>query len=108
MRNSKKAKIFVAGVLAGILETLPEEQEYSYRFTYLSDYQGAPISLAMPVREAVYEFKNFPPFFDGLLPEGIQLETLLRKYKLDKNDYFGQLLQVGNDLVGAVTVEEAL
>jgi serine/threonine-protein kinase HipA len=34
------------------------------------------------------------------------LEALLLKYKLDRKDYFGQLIQVGNDLVGAVTVHE--
>ncbi|RYW70038.1 toxin HipA, partial [Legionella pneumophila] len=41
-----------------------------------------------------------------LLPEGIMLEALLRKYKIDKNDYFGQLIIVGQDVVGAVTIEE--
>jgi serine/threonine-protein kinase HipA len=53
----------------------------------------------------MYEFKTFPPFFDGLLPEGAQLEGLLRLKKLDRSDYFGQLISVGQDLVGAVTVE---
>ena len=35
------------------------------------------------------------------------LEGLLKQIKIDKNDYFGQLLAVGGDLVGAVTVKEA-
>ena len=56
------------------------------------------------MRKEVYRFKAFPSFFEGLLPEGPQLDALLRKAKLDKKDYFGQLLQVGNDLVGSVTV----
>ncbi|WP_156812382.1 HipA N-terminal domain-containing protein [Legionella tunisiensis] len=43
--------------------------------------------------------------FEGLLPEGIMLEALLRKYKIDRNDYFGQLILVGRDVVGAVTIE---
>jgi serine/threonine-protein kinase HipA len=34
------------------------------------------------------------------------LEALLRQCKLDRNDYFGQLLRVGKDVVGAVTIEE--
>ena len=46
-------------------------------------------------------------FFEGLLPEGIMLEGLLRYAKIDKNDYFSQLIQVGHDLVGNVTVEAA-
>jgi serine/threonine-protein kinase HipA len=58
----------------------------------------------MPVRPEPYRFNGFPPFFDGLLPEGFQLEALLRQAKLDRHDYLGQLLQVGSDMVGSVTV----
>ena len=60
----------------------------------------------MPISEEKYEFLSFPPFFDGLLPEGMMLEGLLRQLKIDKNDYFSQLIAVGNDMVGAVTVLE--
>ncbi|SRR5579883_174407 len=99
----RKARIFVNDIFAGILE---EKVSGQFRFTYQSEYHGAPVSLTMPIKNAEYEFNQFPPFFEGLLPEGIQLEAMLRKYKIDKNDLFGQLLKVGNDLVGAVTVEE--
>src|SRR5438105_3667149 len=99
----RKARVFVNDIAAGILEELSPHQ---YRFTYDADYHGAPVSLAMPLEKLSYEFNTFPPFFEGLLPEGIMLEALLRKYKLDKNDYFSQLIKVGQDMVGAVTVEE--
>ncbi len=56
-------------------------------------------------RTVIYD-KDFPPFFDGLLPEGILLEGLLKQRKIDKYDYFSQIVAVGNDLVGAVTVRE--
>ena len=79
---------------AGILEKL---EDGKYQFTYHPDYQGAPVSLTMPLTNKIYEFDKFPPFFEGLLPEGIMLEALLRKYKLDRNDYFGQLIKVGQD-----------
>lgn len=101
----RQAKILVNNEVVGILYEMNERQ---YRFTYEPDYQGSPVSLTMPVRNNEYEFTSFPPFFEGLLPEGILLESLLRKYKIDRNDYFGQLMKVGNDLVGAVNVEEIL
>lgn len=100
----RSAKVFFKGTFAGILTELAT----GYSFTYDNDYTGAPISLTMPIENKIYEFKTFPPFFDGLLPEGAQLEGLLRLKKLDRSDYFGQLVSVGQDLVGAVTVEEAL
>ena len=43
--------------------------------------------------------------FDGLLPEGVQLTALLQRGKIDKHDLFSQLVAVGADLVGAVTIE---
>ncbi|KTD45511.1 HipA protein [Legionella rubrilucens] len=99
----RKAYVSVHGIRAGILEELEGKK---YQFTYLNDYQGAPVSLTMPLTKRRYDFDVFPPFFEGLLPEGIMLEALLRKYKIDKNDYFSQLLIVGQDVVGAVTIEE--
>lgn len=97
------ARVLVNQERAGILEKLANGK---YRFSYDDNYQGAPISLTMLVKQKVYEFDQFPPFFEGLLPEGVLQEALLRKYKLDKTDYFGQLLKVGRDVVGAVTIEE--
>ncbi|MEA3287863.1 MAG: HipA N-terminal domain-containing protein [Candidatus Marinimicrobia bacterium] len=99
----RKSLIKIHNVRAGILK---EESQTHYLFNYDLEYEGPPISLTMPVREEVYEFKSFPPFFDGLLPEGIQLEGLLKMYKIDKKDYFQQLLVTGLDLVGAVTIEK--
>lgn len=99
----REALIKIHNIKAGILK---EESQKHYVFQYDSGYQGPPISLTMPVREDAYEFESFPPFFDGLLPEGIQLEGLLKKYKIDKKDYFKQLLVTGLDLVGAVTIEK--
>lgn len=105
MEEIRKAEVYVNGRLAGTLEEL--EKRKRYRFSYLSDYQGPPISLVLPIANRVYDFDAFPPFFDGLLPEGFQLEGLLRQAKLDRNDYFGHLMAVGADMVGAVTVKEA-
>ncbi len=98
-----KARVLVNGIFAGILEKVDENK---YIFIYTEDYQGSPVSLTMPIKNKKYEYEKFPPFFEGLLPEGEMLEALLRKYKLDKKDYFGQLLMVGQDVVGAVTIEE--
>jgi serine/threonine-protein kinase HipA len=81
-------------------------KDNSYEITYFPGYTGEPLSLTLPVSSEPYYFNQFPPFLDGLLPEGLALEALLRKAKLDRDDYFGQLLCVGQDLVGAITVRE--
>ena len=99
----RQAIVKVHDLDAGILTQTDDER---YRFEYQTGYTGAPVSLTMPVNTEGYEFITFPPFFDGVLPEGGQLEGLLRIRKIDRHDYFSQLLAVGQDLVGAVTVFE--
>lgn len=99
----RQAKVFNHNVFAGLLT---EANDGSYVFEYDTGYQGAPISLTMPVIGKRFEYPGFPPFFDGLLPEGVMLSALLKSKKLDQDDYFGQLVTVGNDLVGSVTVQE--
>jgi len=80
------------------------ERGKKYIFRYADGYRGKPVSLTMPIDKREYSYDTFPPFFDGVLPEGLHLEALLRQAKIDRNDFFGQLLVVGGDLVGNVTV----
>lgn len=100
----RKAEIFQKGVFAGLLEEIDRSR---YRFTYVNGYRGEPISLALPVHEQPYEFNGFPAVFEGLLPEGVQLEALLRIHKVDRGDLFQQLLLVGADVIGSLTIREA-
>jgi len=100
----RKAKVYVKGIEVGTLTELKQGKEYV--FEYLDGYDGLEVSRTMPTKEKVYKFDRFPPFFDGLLPEGIQLEGLLKIKKIDKHDYFSQLIAVGEDMVGVVTVKE--
>ncbi len=99
----RKIEVLFNNFPAGFLS---EEDSGKFVFEYAPDYKGPPISFTMPVDQKHFEFENFPPCFDGLLPEGTQLEGLLRQAKLDSDDYLGQLLRVGKDMVGAVTVRE--
>lgn len=99
----KRAKVFVHGIYAGSLEEVVRKREY--RFVYREGYEGESVSLMMPITQQVYIFDRFPPFFEGLLPEGPMLEALLKKKKLDADDYFEQLVQVGAEMVGSVSVE---
>ncbi|MBN1904786.1 MAG: HipA N-terminal domain-containing protein [Deltaproteobacteria bacterium] len=100
----RKAKVFMHDIHAGILEEITPHR--AYVFTYLPEYKGPPVSLTVPVRQEAYEYDTFPAFLEGLLPEGYNLEGLLRALKIDRQDLFSQLLAVGNDMVGAVTVQE--
>jgi len=100
----RQAIIYVNGIKAGFLEELVYKTSYS--FTYDESYNGHPVSLTMPLKQSKYEFNCFPCFLEGLLPEGMMLEVLLKKMKIDRDDMFTQLLILGEDMVGAITARE--
>lgn len=101
-REMRKAEVRIDGKRVGILS----ETDTGYEYVYATEYMGPAVSLTMPVRSEPYTFTVFPPFFDGLLPEGAQLEALLRIAKIDRSDFFGQLIEVGADVVGNTTIYE--
>lgn len=101
----RTADVFVNNIRAG---QLIENSIYDYEFKYEETYSGSPVSLTLPLSKRHYHFTSFPAFFEGLLPEGIQLEALLRDRKINHNDYFGQLMACGADCVGAVTIRKVL
>lgn len=100
----RKSKVLVSGIQVGVFAEIEQDREYF--FEYLPNYSSQPVSLTMPLSQQKYSFENFPPFFDGLLPEGWQLDALLKNRKIDRHDYFSQLISVGKDTVGNVTIEE--
>lgn len=100
----RTARIYQQDQIAGLLESLDSG---GYRFTYQEGYHGEPVSLTMPTTTRVWNFERFPAPFEGLLPEGVQLDALLRHHKLDQGDLFGQLLAVGRDVIGSLRIEEA-
>ena len=100
----RTARVFQQDQFAGILEPVGDG---AFRFTYAPGFCGEPVSLTMPTTQKIWVFPQFPPQFEGLLPEGGQLDALLRHRKLDRHDFFGQLLAVGHDVVGSLRIEEA-
>jgi serine/threonine-protein kinase HipA len=103
MNPQRRAIIRQHGIPAGHLAEVPSG---GWSFTYTPGYAGPPVSLTLPVRGEPRLFADFPPFLEGLLPEGPQLEAILRKHKIDRGDCFGQLMVVGQDVVGSLTVEQ--
>ncbi|MBN8535760.1 MAG: HipA N-terminal domain-containing protein [Deltaproteobacteria bacterium] len=81
----RTAHIFINGIKAG---QLIEHDRNRYEFNYDESYKGAPVSLTLPLSHRNYQFTSFPAFFEGLLPEGFQLEALLKDHKINRQDYF--------------------
>lgn len=99
----RQCKVFVNDKEAGLLQ---ETDGLTYVFAYNTGYKGAPVCLAMPVREEPYRSDHLFPYFFNMLSEGEnrQLQSML--LHIDENDDFGILLATAQeDTIGAVTVK---
>ncbi len=102
----RKAIIKVKTQMAGWLT----QDDHGYHFEYAKDYlnqaDSKPVSLTLPLQEAIYTSNVLFPFFDGLIPEGWLLNIAEKNCKLNPRDRMGLLLVCCKDCIGAVSVEE--
>ncbi len=99
----RKAKVHVKGVKqVSLLRSL---RVRSTRLNMWKVYNGPEVSRTVPVSDRVFTFDSFPSFLRDYCRKGSSWKGLLKTRKIDRADYFSQLMAVGNDMVGAVTVE---
>ena len=105
MQNKyKSAEVLYNNRRAGIIKKTDSEYEFIYDRDYLSDDNSKPVSLSMPLSQEVYRSKELFPFFEGLLPEGWLLLQTNSVLKIDADDKFNLLLNIGLDTIGAVSI----
>lgn len=98
------ARVYFKGRLAG---ELSDSQDSSSQFIYYAEYLagGTPLSFHFPLQAEPFICERLFPFFENLVSEGWLRRLQSQQQKIDEKDRFGLLLENGNDLVGAVTVE---
>jgi len=106
-KKLNKAAVFYNNKKAGTLL----KRENGFEFEYDNDYENSPdskpISKTMPLEQKRFFSERLFAFFENLLPEGILLEMTIAKLKIDKNNKFELLLQVGEDTIGAISIKPA-
>ena len=103
----KKAIVYYKGEKAALLTKSSDGYVFQYVKSYIEG-TAIPISYSLPLSDKKFESKILFPFFSGLVSEGWLLEIQTKIQKIDETDYFSLLIHNGKDLVGAVTVEEAM
>jgi serine/threonine-protein kinase HipA len=74
------------------------------QFRYDDDYDGLPLSHAMPVPAEAHPHAVCHAVFGGLLPEGDGREALARTLGVSPGNDYGLLAEVGGDCAGAITL----
>jgi serine/threonine-protein kinase HipA len=99
-----KAEIKIHNTTAGWLSQDENGYHFVYDPAYLETNNPEPVSLTLPVHEAVFNSTVLFPFFDGLIPEGWLLDIAEKNWKLNPRDRMGLLLSCCKDCIGAVSV----
>lgn len=102
LRRLDEARVYKAGVLAGILSRTP----YGVRFDCDAGYGGRPVATTLPLGAPHLgpTVGALPAYFAGLLPEGRRLSALRRAVKTSLDDELTLLLAIGADPIGDVQV----
>lgn len=77
--------------------------EFEYTSDYLGDERAVPISLGLPLFEGVVNDEKCRAYFQNLLPENDQIEQLIRREGLERNDVAAMLFHLGADCSGAIS-----
>ena len=104
MTDPREGAVYWGARVAGRIRETESGLEFRYADAWLEEADNPPISLTMPLRAEAYATAGPNPFFLGLLPEGWLHNIALSKLKLAPDDWFGQLLVLCRDCVGAVSI----
>lgn len=78
---------------------------FHYDFDYLLQEKSFPVSLSLPKSSKPYYSNELFGFFDNMVAEGWLKKEQSKLQRINEDDHFLLLLNNGQDLPGAVTVE---
>lgn len=102
----RSAYVYVRNTFAGIFKETDEGYSFKYDTNYLNGINASIVSLTLPLQEKEFKSNTLFPFFDGLIPEGWLLKTVIDNWKIDSKDRFGVLLVACKDGIGNVSIKE--
>lgn len=93
------------GVVVG---SLALDRHGAMRFAYDSDWVAdptrPPVSFSLPKRPESFSARLCAPFFEGLLPEGVQRDAIAAALGVSSANTFRLLVALGEEVAGALTL----
>jgi len=79
---------------------------FAYTRSWLATRGAFPLSVTLPLEDAIFPSDLISPWLAGLLPEEEQLTVLTRSLGLDRSDTLAVLREIGGDTAGALSFGE--
>lgn len=102
----RRARVLYKDEHAGILSQFDDGGfEFAYLESWIENESKPSISLTLPKEKRSFRSDYLFPFFQNMLPEGSNKQTVCFNLRIDENDHFGILLAIASsDTIGAVRV----
>lgn len=101
----EELKVFRGDTFAAMLRRTLTGCELELDSAFIANRRYAHFTYKIAKQKSIYKFHgvNLPPFFAGLLPEGLRLKRLISELKTSEDDLFTLLVAVGESCVGDIS-----
>lgn len=98
-----RLEVFRQDTFVGILQRTDKGCELIFDPSFLKDPNYSQLSFKIP-KQKVYTHLgvNLPPYFAGLIPEGLRFKALVKEIKTSEDDLFSLLAATGERSVGDI------
>lgn len=109
-KDSKAIKLFKQGQYAGVLERTTNGCQIIFDDLYFTENLERAFTYNTKISKKIitYQGLNLPPYFAGLLPEGLRLKALVRRLKTSEDDMFSLLANSGSSSIGDIYFSEEI
>ncbi|OGK06420.1 MAG: hypothetical protein A2W80_11080 [Candidatus Riflebacteria bacterium GWC2_50_8] len=103
-KDIERLTIFRGDIAAGTLERTSSGCCFNFNPDFLTDqrYQWLALRIKKSRHPISISGSNLHPFFAGLLPEGLRLNSLIRNLKTSPDDLFSLFAAAGGNVIGDV------
>ncbi len=105
-----KLRIYKNESFAGTLERTSTGCRLSFDGSFLQNSKNNELAYCIKKSNSPLHTygTNLPPFFAGLLPEGLRFKTLIRAIKTSEDDLFSLFAATGSQCIGDVYAKETI
>ena len=104
LKTKRELQMYKNDSYVGTLTRTNEGCDLNFDEAYRESIRIPNLTYNISIEKPVLKFKGvgLPPYFAGLLPEGLRLKALVRRLKTSEDDMFSLLVASGMDPVGDI------
>ena len=105
-KSINELKVFKSETFVGHLKRTDEGVDLVFDSDFFNRNQNKLLTYRTKISSSKLSYRgyNLPPFFAGLLPEGLRLKALVSELKTSEDDLFSMLAAIGDKVIGDIFI----